>query len=693
MVVAAVQAYRTEFTESEITRTMRQVDGLYEEAQSALRVRRGRMLENTAFYRGWQWAIPRDNGIFPHEYTLDPRERPVVQNYMRAVANSAVGSKLRAFPNPQCVASRSDIRGLARAAASQRLVRSFPRNGVFPYIELYRGVLDSEIKGYSFLKVFWNPYKGKRRRTEMGWQFEGDIDVRFVSAIDGLPAKSSTSENHDDMWHFFHRKKIAVPVLEDRFQFDVFGQPTRGRFVTEDWANDGLSNDIDAIENDGAAQIFTMGHSGGGASDEGDYTSSDTAELVEYWEMPSNRYPGGRLMVKVGAVVLAYTEEWPYDFPFITLYGANLLANGFGADGALHDGKPIQRDMNMGAAKLREWVEHVLHPAFLVPRKGGVDKDHMSTMVGEKIQYNVGFKPEWLLPPAPPQAIFENIRQQENTLKSVTGFSDITRGAEPPANLSGRAMAFIDEFEKSARQPNTTLFQLQIGKAYEKCLMLARDYYPEDRLVRIIGEDGQWERREFKRDDYDFDVEIVIEPFSSAPNSRALRVAETLEFFQLGMLADTPEAQRARRLLELDAEDKSTINVYEAHKRRAQSEELQFLANPFAPLEVLKQDHDDTHLDCHGLFAISAEFLAQPKPIQERFLAHIEWHEMQRSEKYGVYAQEASMLGGPTQSPSGGPPPPKQPGVESPIDGGGSEYPVSDELVANEQDMIAKTGS
>lgn len=627
-----------------------ELESLFLDANRAMKPRMPRLLENQAFYRGLQWSLPVERDMYPGEFRLDERERPEVENYIRPTVRSAVASKIRGgMPNPQVVTSHKDIRSRQRARCSQRLVRSFMRNGVFSYRTLLVASLAAEIDGLAFLKYFWNPSKGRRR--------EGEIDVQFVDCIDALVDPHARAP--EEIRHVFHRKLVPVGRLEDEFPTDIFGQPTKNR-----WSGSDYLSQIDQRERDSIAKDGNPNGAEGAA-----FESNQLALVIEYWERPTNTFPKGRLFVWSGDIVIAY-DELPYDFPWEPIYGQNILPNSLFADGTVTDLKGPQRSMNTGLAVLREWIEYAGAPGWLNPTNSGVDNTAFENLAGGSIRYNPGAKPEPYAPAAPSAALFDYVSSKVERIKDISTYSDITRGNLSGGDASGRLAAYLKEFEGNVHAPDENLLGIAITNVLQGCLNLARDFYDDGRMLLLVGDRGQAFFDVFRRDDYDFDVLLYVDPFSSKPSSPALRRADVLDLANAQLLGDDPASQRAQKLLEMEDPDASTIDPKEIHHERALDEELAFIENPGASvLEVLPADDDDAHLDEHDIFSISAEYLALPEPLRMRFETHRAQHEQQRSMKLSGYAQQQQTLAG---GPAGPPAPDASGGMPSPADGGHS---------------------
>lgn len=678
-------------------------EGLYRDAKDAFAPLIPELTENMAFFRGNQWGSSDELGQYDDaEASEEARE---AYNYIRAFVRSAAAALLKTYPNPEVGAANDDTRSIARAMASHQLVRSFLGNGVVDYEELYRGVTAALVHGAMWFKCYWDPMGGEPVRTprftqdelgnevpdydEFGIQrfdmsFQGEITAEFVDVYDALPDPHARRPR--ELRHIFHRKLIPAGRLEDEFPEDAFGKPTKGLFV-------GQNKSDGQFERDASEGPRTAG----GGYPPTKEPSNDLCELVEYWEYPSNQYRSGRLIVWCGDVVVAVGPLPNGRWPWVLFGGPNIIPNTLYSDGVVVDLKPAQRTLNLNASKMREWMEWLLSPSLLVPREADIEAGRFSDMAGEVILYNSGSKPEVQQVPAVPSSMFQHGETMIGHMKDIAGDSGISSGEIPQGLESGRALAFVHEFMEGRQAPENHRLRVFVTRVLAKCLELAHDHYEDGRLIYLMGEANQWLGKVFRAADFEFNVRLIIDPFSSQPQSRAVQRAEVMEAYQGGLFADTPEAKAARRMANFDIRDRSTIDPTEAHRKRALREQAYFITEGRPP-EIREQDDDDVHLDEHNLYRVSEEYDdldPQGRMLWDDHCAH---HEEQRWQKMQVVAQEQGAMGGGGGLPAGGAPPPAEPGIESPMDGGhslpGSEAPneTPEEVVQGTQADAAPAG-
>ena len=656
-------------------------EALYQDSLRFMQLRLPKFIERMAFYRGLQFGVATEFGWVPDGYDSD--EAREVYNYVRPTVRVAVAKKLKNMPNPQTVPSGSGQRAMARALASQQLLRSFLRNGVISYQELYRAGLGGEVYGASWLKTFWNPNKGRFRDVPiarpsaldptveeeqldefgeplMDLEREGEIDLEYVDVVDALPDPHAKTPGQ--LRHIFHRKLLPLSTLNDQFPEDYEGRSTEGRWSS--FGRDHAGRERDFVEQD--TRVF--GGTFGGNALAADLNG--LAEIVEAWELPSNTYPRGRLCVFSPGGAIVAVGPLPHDWPWTLLPGENMIPSSLYSDGIVQDTIPVQRTINFVASKKREWVDKAGQAWLMLPKGSVTDRSKFSDMSGEIIEYNqLGGRPEWQAPPPIPQGFFTMESNCVDILKDVSMHSDISRGEHPTGIETGRALAYLYEFQQGATEPDANLFKEAMTQVLRQCLSLARDFYDEGRIVHQLGANNRWLAQSFRRQDYDFDAESTIEPYSGAPNSRALRFAEAVELFEKGAFEDTPAAEKLRTILSYDSEGSSTVDDEEVARNQARAENLALLEDPFSELVVREQEDHAMHAVEHDRFRNSEEYDDLPWFAQKTIDDHAAWHQ-----EWADFQYQASMMleaGGQAPAPPSGPPS----DGESPADGGFSAYP------------------
>lgn len=655
-----------------------EIINMTEDAKQALLWRSARMNESMAFYRGQQWGVSTTFGYYVE--SQPENEAREAYNYIATTVDSWVSTMMRNWPNIQVVSGFYDMGTMTRASATQRLVKSMMRDGeTFVYDTFLRGEIKACVHGAVWYKVYWDPNSGKVEKfpkylptaegewvpdvdplgAQRWWQrFEGRIRIDFADCIDVVADPHATSE--EEVRYVVERKMVPVSTMDDRYPYDAFGRPTRGRWDVD--SRHVEQHERDSVENEHRSYDASIGGVWSGRAE-----SNQLVRLNVFWMKPTNAHPEGMVLAWSGDVIIAISKL-PYEWPWVLRNGPRLVPSSLYADGLVECLKPLQRTLNLTVSKRREWIDMILSPPLLVPQNSNLTPDHFSDIAGEVLTYDpIGGSPQWMDVPDIPQSMFEAESSLVSMMKDISAISDITRGEAPPGIETGRALAYLHEFQQSSLVPSVRLLHEVFKKLVKKALRLARDFWPEERVVKQLGESNAWEMKAFYREDYDLDAELEIEIDSGAPYSRALRMAETLEILQAGGYEDTPGAQRFRKINSIDFADNTTVDHNQLQRLNARKEQWLLTEQLEIPI-VLERDDPETHLEEHEMFRASDEYMLLPEPLRRAFDTHVAEHEMTYLMQIQGFGSQQQMLG----STAEGPPPPGQPQAPSPRSGGHS---------------------
>lgn len=635
----------------------------------------GEAAENMAFYRGLQYGQATRFGFYADDRA--PGEEREVRNYIAPTVASLASARLRAFPSFRVTASSSDVSSLASARFQERLIRSLQQNGVVSLEEFYRGEIKRACHGAVWYKVYWDPNRGRSVRQprfiqgdngpeplndifgrQQWWNaFEGDVAIEHCDIVDVLPDPHATRK--EEVRHIFHRKLIPMSRALDRFKYDVFGN----RLTAASFAQNEGYQEIhhrDSIENDARAHYSGLAGTRAGRSE-----GNQLARIVEFWVRPTNEFPDGALLVFSGNTIIA-ASPLPYDWPWVLSIGRNVLPSSLYADGDVAHLKSVQRSINLAASKMKEYMAMCAAPHILSPNDAGLSPADFSDIAGNVLLFSgTAGRPEWMSVPQMPDAVAGQEGHLRQQIGDIAAVSDIARGQVPPQIETGRALAYLYEFQQGAHEPDIALQREVYREVIQKTMALIHTFYQEGRMIALVGDNAAWEVVHFKRADFGALRRVVVEMEDQRPNSRAIQRAEAIEDFQIGAFSDTPEAKRYREAINAPSFGGEEVDVQRQHVARALEEQAGILDGLYP--ELLEQDDDEYHLQKHQAFAATLEFRRLPQEYQRVFLDHIAEHEARYVEQ--LEAQAAlGAVGGAGQQQGGTPA--KRPGLASPHDGG-----------------------
>lgn len=406
-------------------------------------------------------------------------------------------------------------------------------------------------------------------------------------------------------------------------------------------------------------------------------TANEMAVIREYWEMPSDFFKEGRLIVTVGGAV-------PYDgafpdaiFPYsplfdtpgtFTPYGRpsvntmispqNVINRQWSAIVASSDADGIGRYVSWAIPGVPDQITSNSNRVIQVPMRTNAANRPISDIF-QRLQPGQVSSDRWQL-----------IAEAKTALFDVGAFHEVTRGQIPPGLDSGVAIERLLESEAgSLKGAVDALKRTHLTWARHQLTIAKRNYGADE--TRWIPVD---------RPDLDYMVESVtgeklpdpetltIELENFRPQSEAAMRAEVKELMQLGVL----DPKTGLKMMDMGRGLDAAFATQTRHYSRARKENLciqrQDVVEKMDPKGfpvllhpedgspfLLPQDDDHAiHIDVHNEIALDD---SQPWPVRQVMLMHIASHRqavMQQTQQQA--AMQVQIQGAVAQATA---PPPK----------------------------------
>ena len=478
----------------------------------------------------------------------------------------------------------------------------------------------SEICGTSFYKVVWNKDLGQEITNDEKAIKTGDIEINVISPFEIFP-ESSNAEKLEDNRSLIHAKAYHVDEIKNIWGIEVEGEEVNV------FSLDQTNRTIGGLEyNAFATKIIKT-------------TRENYAIVIEKYELPTQEFPNGRLIIVCNGKLL-HLDELPYinksdgqrGFPFIKQTSLEQIGC-FWGNSVIERVIPIQRAYNTIKNRKHEFLNR-LSMGVLTVEDGSLDIDNLEDeglSPGKVLVYRQGSTPpKYMTNTSVP---IDFAREEEKLLSEimlVSGTSDIMRdNSALTSNISGVALQLLVEQDES-RLINTSEKIKECIKALgQQVLRLYKQFALIPKLSKIVGDNGEIEVFYFSSSDITSD-EVVFETQSDITETLAQRRSMVFDLLNAGLLQDENGklSNRMRvKALELLGfgiwENSQDIN--ELHTKRASTENLELFKGNVA--EVMEVDDHDLHIAEHTAFMISNEFSkAGDNKMKERFLKHIRLH-------------------------------------------------------------------
>lgn len=358
------------------------------------------------------------------------------------------------------------------------------------------------------------------------------------------------------------------------------------------------------------------------------YLPKNAVVVKEFWCKATKDYPNGLYCVLVNDDIVK-VEENPYkdlegrpflpfvEFNFFTtnnqLYGTSLVEQLI----------PLQKEYNVLRTEIVLQEQLMTKPKWLIPVSCNISSNAITGQPGEKIYYDPrGGEPKQIqgVPPSP--EYWQHLSFIKNEFDDIAGLHEVSRGRVPSGIRSYIAIAYLQEQDQNllviTRQ---NLIDGYIKMCY-MILSIAKQYYTEDRVLTIVGQDGKAEAYRFVKGTLDDLTSSSIEILEGAtlPFSMVARQQFILSLWQAGLIQNP---QKILELLQLPS-----IEVLEdtrLDERNAENENL--LMSSGNNVLVDRSDNHQIHLQKHYNYMKQDEYRKLPEEIKQIFENHCDTHQ------------------------------------------------------------------
>ena len=368
----------------------------------------------------------------------------------------------------------------------------------------------------------------------------------------------------------------------------------------------------------------------------------NAVRVYEEHELPSPRYPNGRLIICTDEHLLYYGQLPDSfgendEFEFCFDVQQSLRTEGFFGKSLVERLIPLQNKFNSLKNRKQDYINRVTMGVLIAEEGALTDEDYLRENgigPGEIVTYNQGYNKPSFLEPGQLPTVFENEEADLlNEFNRLSGVSQLAQQSVTPSNvMSGTAISSLAEQDDTRIGLEADNIKQCIASIGKKWLMLYRKHVQYARMVREIGKNDEFEISEFVGSDLtSFDV--FIEAESETADTLSQRREKVIELLNSGLFNDTETGNitnegriKIFELLELgNWED--FVDADNAQQRRADRENNMMIIGKEALIREF--DDDIVHISRHNNFRLMAEYeeaLEEHPEIDEIFSKHVEDH-------------------------------------------------------------------
>jgi hypothetical protein len=580
---------------------------------------------NSAFYVGQQWLYWNQNRL--DRPNLAKWRETEVDNRILPIVSARVARKVKNRPTfvaTPFTGSESDM------DAAKITEKQMEFDWVYLALQqkLYQAELFADIVCAGFWKLYWDSTVGESTEVVVDAQgqpvqLQGRILKADEIGEEGLPEGMSV-------------KKIALgdPAVDVVSPFHFYPDPLATSMEELEKAYESKVRSPDYIKQRYGKELEpdTEAHSGPVESRmfssllAGTQSNYKGVQVHEFWANPSSTYPQGKRVVWAQDKILT-EEDNPIDtMPYVMFSGVK-VPNRFWPTAITTQLRGPQIGLNKVKSQIQENANRIGNPALMKSRQANV---HYSGVPGEEILYDstvTDAVPQYLAPPEVPQYVREREQRYVDSMTEISGLHEVSNANVPAGITAASAINLLQEADDTRIGPEIQDLEFSLGVAGTKLARLRAKFTTDERLLRIAGEDEQWDILAFRGTMMGKEPTVECQAGSAMPRSKAAKQAGMLEILQTmmqyGLVPDSRDLRKFFKDYEVGGIDKLYAGL-SATEQQIQREN-RLLAQGQA-VNVNAFDEDKEHVDGHEEFQRTSRYGQLPEEAKQIFEMHVNAH-------------------------------------------------------------------
>jgi hypothetical protein len=496
------------------------------------------MVINNNYYLGNQWITWDANARSVREAPQQPNEERISHNVIKPRVMTKLSKQTKNRLKFDVAPDTNDDERIEAAQGATKYVHYWWEEQEMD-LKTRNIFLNNNVKGYCALKIVFD--------TDQGDDITPDDDEKESLGMDKEDAKPVKTG------------KVTARVCDP---LTLYIDPAA---TTDDeirWIIEEKPKDVDYIEQEYGKVVlpdqnisYTQNYEANsyGASQQVKL-NQNMAMVREMWVAPCKKHPKG-LKVTCTRNVLLDRDDDAGEIPYI-IFGDIPIPSSVRYDAFIKDMLPIQRNLNIALSMFAINMKRMGNNMWFIPTGSGVDEEELTNEISGFIHYNAMSGAAPSRPEAPDMpSFFDRLIEHYNTLiDDMSGAREISTQRLPQGldTASGLALMVEQENEKLAVPMNN--YEQGMKKSLNRVLKLFKKHYTEERLGRMVGEDGQIETISFMGSDLNGGEDIRIVQGSSLPDMKSAQQDRIMGMWTANMIVNKqgmPDADRAMRALSL----------------------------------------------------------------------------------------------------------------------------------------------
>jgi len=578
---------------------------------------------NLAFYLGDQWVFWNRGRI---DKPVIPKHRILLtDNRIMPVVLTRLAKKTKQRPIWTCVPNSPSDADVDGAELATTVIESM-WNELCMQDKLFQALGWADICCAGFWKVTWDSTLGERITVAVGPDGAPLVgqDGRLMRAEQMPPGLNIPTKT-------VYEGKVCLDV---RSPYELLPDPLADSLDTAEWLIEEvvqseeyvikhfgvtLTGDTEVAAGPADSKYFPSWQMGGSSSYKG-------VKVRELWMKPNSQFENGRRVVWAKDKVLI-DEDNPYQcLPYVMFKGAPIPGR-FWPSSIVEQLREPQIELNKIKSQIRENAQRIGNPALLKDRFSNVK---YSGVPGEEVNYdgtNPAGVPRYLEPPSMPVYVIQEIDRIEASIQEISGQHEVSNSQVPAGVTAASAINLLLEQDDTRLGPTISEMETQLSYAGRMVLELVAKYYSEERMLKIVGPDANYDFVSFKGEMLHGNTTVEVQAGSAFPTSKAAKQSAIQSMLNLMLQnGQTPDPRTMRRILrdfQIGGLEAFTEDI---SRDVGQTNREHWMMYKGQPLPINSFDNDAIHVGEHEDQMKSNRFFRTDPRTQAIFLGHVELH-------------------------------------------------------------------
>jgi hypothetical protein len=459
------------------------------------------MVAKAPFTKAWQMYWEAYNGEYFKDKSKPEYKSDLVSNYIFSIIETIRPIMLDNDPKFQAMPRHPE--GMKYSTDLQEAFSyEWDRESMNP--KLYRELITSLVTGTS---IFFLPWDSQKK----------NVKAVPISPYNFFPDPLATciEDSEYNIYASYRNAELLRRAFPGKAEKLVGGNINYGELVYDNNKDANVDNQILVLE------VWTRDYETFEEDTEGNR---------------KQKYPHGRVITLCPELGLVLSDKPnPYkdgEFPFEVMKDYEIPGK-FWGEGEVAQLLSPQKYMNELNNAILDNAKATANMPWIVDKNSGIGYGKITSRPGLIIRKNPGSEVKRDQAPNMPAYVINAVEQYKSDMEQISGIFDTLKGNSETGVYTAQGILALQEAGQARVRLKVKLMEDFLGKLATKWYSRMKQFWDEERYVRIVRADGTYSFKQFKEDTFGQEYDIKIMAGSTMPVNRGamldlmIRLAQT----------------------------------------------------------------------------------------------------------------------------------------------------------------------